>query len=204
MQLTRNHWIEAALQTLGRRGVDAVRVEVLARELGVTKGSFYWHFKDRNDLLESMISAWEEETRVLQEEAAKAGDAAARLHRGNELINQQKGHLPDYAMFAWARRDPVVAQRVVAVEARRLEFLRDIALEAGHDKGEAERLSMLGYLAFIGWVDRASRAPEGTPSFPAFSVSLERLIFPGSARSQRLTRAAPPRQTAGPNRRPRA
>lgn len=200
MQLTRNHWIEVALQTLGRRGVDSVRVEVLARELGVTKGSFYWHFKDRDDLLEAMIAAWEEETRALQEEAAKAGDATARMHRSNELVNQQKGRLPDYAMFAWARRDPKVAQRVAAVEARRLGFLRDIAAEAGHDRGEAERLSMLAYLSFIGWVDRTSRVPDETPSFAAFSVSLERLIFPSPSRLQRQPRPAATRPPARPAR----
>ena len=200
MQLTRNHWIEAALQTLGRRGVDAVRIEVLARELGVTKGSFYWHFKDRDDLLEAMISAWEEETRALHEETAKAGDASARMHRSNELVNQQKGRLPDYAMFAWARRDPKVAQRVAAVEARRLSFLREIAAEAGHDKGEAERLSMLAYLSFIGWVDRTSRVPDETPSFAAFSVSLQRLIFPSPARRQRRQRPAAAKPAARPAR----
>jgi len=188
MQLTRNHWIETALQTLGRRGVDAVRIEALARELGV------------NDLLESMIRAWEDETRALQEEAGKAGDAVARLHRGNELVNRLKGRLPDYAMFAWARRDPKVAQRVAAVEAQRLEFLREIALEVGHDRGEAERLSMIAYLAFIGWVDRASRAPEGTPSFPAFSVSLERLVIPGGGRAGRRQRGAAARPANGPQR----
>src|SRR5438128_10889157 len=58
-------WLKAARLALLHRGPDAVRVEPLARGLGVTKGSFYWHFKDRNALLEALLREWEEETRLL-------------------------------------------------------------------------------------------------------------------------------------------
>jgi hypothetical protein len=99
-------------------------------------------------------------------------------------------------MFAWARRDPKVAQRVAAIEEERLGYLREIAIEVGYDKGEADRVAMLAYLAFIGWVDRASRAPEATPSFPAFSVSLERLVIPGAGGATRRPRNGGARSAA--------
>ena len=56
--LTREDWISGAWDMLGERGMDGVRVEPLARRLGVTKGSFYWHFKDRGELLEALLNRW--------------------------------------------------------------------------------------------------------------------------------------------------
>src|SRR5262245_7462490 len=64
---SRADWLRAARLALRRRGPDAVRVEPLARALGVTKGSFYWHFRDRSDLLEALLKEWEDETGLLTE-----------------------------------------------------------------------------------------------------------------------------------------
>ena len=75
----RQDWIMAALTLLGRAGIDAVRVEPLAEKLGVTKGSFYWHFKDRDALHAAMLEAWQAGTtqnvidRVEKESASRDG-----------------------------------------------------------------------------------------------------------------------------------
>ena len=58
MSQSRDDWVEAAWETLGEAGVDGVRVEGLARKLGVTKGSFYWHFKNRRDLIDALFERW--------------------------------------------------------------------------------------------------------------------------------------------------
>ena len=59
-QLDRNDWIEGAIDVLSDQGVAGLRVEVLAKSFGVTKGSFYWHFKDRQDLLDAVVGVWKE------------------------------------------------------------------------------------------------------------------------------------------------
>ena len=59
-QLTPETWVDAATQVLVNEGIDHVRVDVLAQQLGVTRGSFYWHFRDREDLLRRVLAAWRE------------------------------------------------------------------------------------------------------------------------------------------------
>ena len=77
--LRRLDWIRVASARLSQEGIEAVRVEVLSRELRVSKGSFYWHFRDREDLLNSMLSHWEaDETAWLHEAASGEKSAAAR------------------------------------------------------------------------------------------------------------------------------
>src|SRR5438067_13057108 len=77
-------WLKAARVALLHRGPDAVRVEPLARELGVTKGSFYWHFRDRSDLLEALLAEWEEETSLLTD----AISAADQLEPFDKILDE--------------------------------------------------------------------------------------------------------------------
>ena len=79
--------MRAARLALLHRGADGVRVEVLARELGVTKGSFYWHFRDRADLLEALLVEWEEETGLLT-------DALRQAMRGSLVGSAARGAPP--------------------------------------------------------------------------------------------------------------
>lgn len=126
--LTPSDWIERATLVLTDHGIDAVRVDVLARLLGVTRGSFYWHFKDRDDLLRSVLNAWRtaateqvierferqcEDPRVLIKELISLpfrGRSAARAAR------------IELAIRGWARRDAMARQAVDEVDARRLAF----------------------------------------------------------------------------------
>src|SRR2546429_7206445 len=79
----RSSWIEEGLRALAAGGPDAVRIEPLARALGVTKGGFYWHFDDRRALLDEMLDAWERVfiDEVIEQVEAKGGTAPARLKR---------------------------------------------------------------------------------------------------------------------------
>lgn len=160
------------MHMLGERGVEAVRIEVLARKLRVTKGSFYWHFKNREDLLEGMVRAWEDETRVLLADAAEAAPGFERLRRLFELVDRHKGRLPDIAMFSWARRDPKIARRVEAVEAMRIQFLEQVYRNSHSEANGATDRALMHYLCFVGWLDRTSRAPKSTPDFGVLSELL--------------------------------
>ncbi|HEY2239319.1 MAG TPA: helix-turn-helix domain-containing protein, partial [Streptosporangiaceae bacterium] len=80
-------WVEAGLEALGAGGPEAVRVDPLARALGVTRGSFYWHFADRDALLTELLNAWERAATddVLERVERHGGDARARLRRAGAL-----------------------------------------------------------------------------------------------------------------------
>src|SRR5580700_9830939 len=79
----RGKWIEQGLRALAAGGPDAVRIEPLAQALGVTRGGFYWHFDDRNALLEEMLDRWERATteEVAERLAREGGDVRAKLER---------------------------------------------------------------------------------------------------------------------------
>src|SRR5215208_1205383 len=98
----RERWIDEGLRALAAGGPDAVRIEPLARSLGVTKGGFYWHFDDRRALLEEVIERVEGE----------GGDARARLRRLFALAGSSGEVLRiDLAVRDWSRRDRIVARR---------------------------------------------------------------------------------------------
>src|SRR3954468_11833178 len=79
----RTRWIEEGLRALAAGGPDAVRIEPLAKALGVTKGGFYWHFDDRRALLEEILDTWEREAvdEVIERVESEPGDARAKLRR---------------------------------------------------------------------------------------------------------------------------
>src|SRR3954468_5691898 len=108
-------WIEEGLRALAAGGPDAVRIEALARSLGVTKGGFYWHFVDRPALLEEMLDTWERVVvdEVIERVESEGGDARAKLRRLFAL-GVSSGDLVkiDLAIRDWARRDKAVAKRL--------------------------------------------------------------------------------------------
>ena len=160
MAIGKREWTEAAIAQLAREGVAGIRVELLARKLKVTKGSFYWHFKDRAELLDAVLAEWEAETDMLLQEARKQRGAKARLDRFVDLVKAAEGRIPETAIFMWARQDARIARRVKRTEQARIAFLTSVleAMEIAPD--EAELRAELAYLAFVGMADRISRDPS--------------------------------------------
>ena len=149
----RSSWIDAGLRTLASGGPDAVRVEPLAKELGVTKGGFYWHFADRNCLLEEMLDRWERVMvdAVIDEVESRGGDAASRLRRLFGLGGSVDDLLEiELAIRDWSRRDAGVAERVRRVDHRRLDYLRSLFGEIFPDPGEVEVRCFAVMSLFIG------------------------------------------------------
>jgi AcrR family transcriptional regulator len=148
----RGKWIEAGLQALAAGGPDAVRVEVLAQALGVTKGGFYGYFADRNALLREMLDAWERMAvdETLETVQRKGGDVRTRIRRAGMLTFSAELLPIDLAVREWSRRDAAVAERLRRVDNRRMAYLREMFGEISRDAEEAEARSMLAFSLAIG------------------------------------------------------
>lgn len=137
---TKQEWLTAALDCLLSKGDGNVKVESLARSLGVTKGSFYWHFKDRADLLRQIASVWEADQRAFLQglQDAEYENPEARLEALFEFI-ATKDIRYDVAMRLWARRAKWVDGMIAEVDEIRLAYCESIFHELGFS-GDAARL----------------------------------------------------------------
>jgi AcrR family transcriptional regulator len=151
-------WIDEGLRALAAGGPDAVRVESLARVLGVTKGGFYGQFHDRQALLEEMLDAWERVgvDEVIKRIEGQGGDARAKLRRLSAIASSRNDVLGtdplkiDLAIRDWARRDKRVARRLRRVDNRRMDYLRSLFGTSCDDKDEVEARCMLFFSLWIG------------------------------------------------------
>jgi AcrR family transcriptional regulator len=154
----RSSWIEEGLRALAAGGVDAVRIEPLARALGVTKGGFYWHFNDRRALLEEMLDEWERASvdEVIERIENEGGDAKARLRRLSALARSPHEDLRvdplriDLAVRDWSRRDRTVAKRLRRVDNRRMDYMRSLFGAFCPDEDEVEVRCMFAMSLWIG------------------------------------------------------
>ena len=148
----RSRWIEEGLRALAAGGPDAVRVEVLAQALGVTKGGFYGHFADRDALLEEMLDSWERMSidEVLERVERQGGDARAKVRLAGALTFSRELLPVDLAIRDWARRDRAVAARLRRVDNRRMDCLRLLFGAICSDQDEVEARSTLAFSLVIG------------------------------------------------------
>jgi AcrR family transcriptional regulator len=149
----RSSWIDEGLRALAAGGPDAVRIEPLARALGVTKGGFYWHFDDRKALLEEMLDTWERVSidEVIERVEGEGGDARARLRRLSALAAASDELLRiDLAIRDWSRRDKAVAERLRRVDNRRMDYMRSLFGAICPDEDEVEARCMLALALWIG------------------------------------------------------
>lgn len=147
----RRTWIEAAQRALGAGGPEAVRVEALAASLGVSKGGFYWHFKDRQALLDEMLDDWEK-TMVedviaqVESEPVDPRDKLAHLFSLASSVD----FTVELAIRDWSRRDQDVTARLRRIDSRRMAYLRLLFGQLCTDEDEVEARSMLTYSLFVG------------------------------------------------------
>ncbi len=149
----RESWVDEGLKALGSGGPDAVRIEPLARKLGVTKGGFYWHFEARDALLAEMLDAWERVMvdRVIERVESEGGDAKTKLERLFGLASSIGGLLKvELAIREWSRRDRGVARRLKRVDNRRMEYMRSLFRDFCPDEDEVEARCMLAFSLFTG------------------------------------------------------
>jgi AcrR family transcriptional regulator len=179
MRTPRSGWVEEGLRALADGGPDAVRIEPLARSLGVSKGGFYWHFDGRAALLEEMLDGWERAlvSDVIERIDSEGGDGRTRLHRlfsmategGDELVSI------DLAVRDWARRDARVARRLRRADNRRMEYMRSLFADFCDDPDEVEARSLLAFSLWIGnHFIAADHGDRGRPE--ALALASKRLL----------------------------
>lgn len=155
IKATRDDWLNAARGALIQDGVDTVKVLALATKLGVSRSSFYWYFKNRNELLAALLDHWEEQnTRsILRQCALDAGclnEAACNFFHcfiDPSLFNRGL----DFAIRAWARQDADVRARIDAADATRLQALEEMFMRHGCDAVEADWRARMIYFMQLGY-----------------------------------------------------
>jgi AcrR family transcriptional regulator len=149
--LTPDDWVAAATAVLVDHGIDHVRVDVLAGELSVTRGSFYWHFRDREDLLRRVLQAWRDEatvqlTRRLERARSnpreQLADVSSLPFRGRAA---QRAARIELAIRAWARRDPMAQQALDEADAARIRYHETLFLALGFAAAEAAQRAFVLY-----------------------------------------------------------
>jgi AcrR family transcriptional regulator len=196
--LTPETWIEAATEVLVDEGIDHVRVDVLAQQLGVTRGSFYWHFRDREELLRSVLAAWrrhatEELTRRLEmtnpDPRVQLRDVLTLPFRGRAAARAARIEL---AIRAWARRDQMARYAVDEADASRLGYIAQLFSQLGFGVGEARMRAQMLY----GLLVAESVAPALVE--PGVSSALNAFVETVLAARPDATAATPRRSTRRP------
>jgi AcrR family transcriptional regulator len=163
--LTRDDWAAAAGKALAAGGVAAVAVEPIAARLGATKGSFYWHFANRDALLRAALEHWEHEhtTVVIAEIGAHGGDPLTRLRL---LIKRVSGSVQEdrIALALLADADhPIVAPVLRRVTERRVRYTADLLAELGFGPERAAQRALLAHSAYLGHAYLSWAAPQVLP-----------------------------------------
>lgn len=150
-QLTPKEWIDAATALLVDKSIDAVRVDLLAKILEVTRGSFYWHFTDRDDLLNRLLQSWRDDATEQVISRFERRNTSARELIGDLLSLPFRGRSAsrassiELAIRSWARRDDVARKAVDDVDAQRLSYIAQCFSSLGYEIGEARSRAFLLY-----------------------------------------------------------
>jgi len=143
--ISKEQWLVKALELLESNGFEAVKIERLAKLLSTSRSGFYWHFKNRQDLLQHLLDFWAlEYTSVLIDDLSmKKLPADKRLLCAMKMIRDHKLAKYDLAMNAWAQVDPLVHEIVQKVVKMRLDFSREIFVELGFAGDDLEMRAQL-------------------------------------------------------------
>lgn len=175
-------WQEAALDVIAASGIDALAIPSLAESLGVTKGSFYWHFSSLDELIAAALQRWEVADRITVEEMAAVSDPARRLRGAFEEAMRLERSQSLYVTLASAS-DSAVVQVLRRVSQRRVRFLTAAYRELGLRPTEAHQRALLTYTAYLGIIHLRRQAVEGLRSardVEAYVTHAARTLIPRS------------------------
>ena len=176
-RLSATDWEQAALDVLAHGGVAAVAVESLARTLGVTKGSFYWHFPTREALLKAAIDRWEQrdEDQVIGY-VERISDPRERLRELFQRVSREvQSHLV-YAALLQASDNPLVQPVIERVSARRMDYLTASFRQAGLNRSDAQHRARLAYAAYVGFLQLSLQLHQPRLQHDEFEAYVEHVM----------------------------
>ncbi len=166
-RLSRTDWLKAAFRALNTGGPKAIRAEAIARDLKVSKGSFYWHFKDVADLQKAMIDHWQDMAThafmaSVDQSAANAADKLRQLFKmiANDRDDPYGGAGAEAAIRDWARYDTMVQTALHKIDEQRMAYVGNLLALAGQSKTAAMRNASLLYAAILGYQQIAYLNPK--------------------------------------------
>jgi len=192
-EVTREDWIEAGLTELGRNGAGALRLETLCRNLGITKGSFYWYFASREAFMDILLETWERRDTLALIDKVEAGGGGARAKLEALFRAANAGEVDfriEQAIRQWGNSNAAIRAMLHRVDDRRIAYMRGLLEELARDRATAELQATLLYAVIFGEAmifrreDRAARAMRQRAALEAV-LGIAR---PGSA--ERATQVA--------------
>jgi AcrR family transcriptional regulator len=167
-RVSKRQWLAAALDVLTCEGVESVRVAELARTLRISKSGFYWHFRNRDQLLEEMKSYWVDEfsQQIISEVLDQDAPIQKRLLNLVSLIRTKQAGIYDLAFTSWAKRDPSVHELLDQVRDMRIEFVKRLLSSKFRPDDELEARARL-FVVYFSWSEvmckQADTGLEGEP-----------------------------------------
>ncbi|MCK5478102.1 MAG: TetR/AcrR family transcriptional regulator [Methylococcales bacterium] len=151
-RVSKNDWLVAAIDMLESNGIEGVNIERLARNLGIAKSGFYWHFKDKKELYKQLLDYWIHEFTevVIGNFQHSDDDAKKKLNNVMEMIEQFDLAKYDLAIVNWAKNDPLAQAAVENVYKMRLDYIRSIFAEFGFEADETEMRTRL-FVCYHSW-----------------------------------------------------
>jgi len=196
--LDRRAWLEAATDAIAEGGFGEARILALAKRLGVTRGSFYWHFRDHDEFIRALLERWrDEELRALAAWRLDTGDANADLRGAVHLLLTDMAHdgkalRVELAVQDFARRDPLAASISVDVNRARMRQGRAMVEALTGDADRAHALTLLLYACITGARLMLAASPRNAKT-DAMARSLDRIIGEAIIASNNA-HASPPRR----------
>ncbi|MFP3990786.1 TetR/AcrR family transcriptional regulator [Streptomyces sp. E11-3] len=176
-RLTAQDWADAALTAIGEGGLAAVAVEPLATRLGTTKGSFYWHFANRDALIGAALERWAEtntEGMITEIEAEPDPRQRLRLLFREALAAADDDPL-EVSLLATAAH-PQVADALHRVTERRVGYVARLFADIGFPEPEARRRGLLAYTAYLGHIQLGHAVPSALPAGDEFAAYLNEAL----------------------------
>ncbi|MET7700151.1 TetR family transcriptional regulator [Streptomyces sp. NPDC005485] len=178
-RLSAEDWADAALTAISEGGLAAVAVEPLAVRLGATKGSFYWHFANRDALIEAALERWAQtETEATITELETEPDPERRLRRLFSKAMAAAAQDPLEVSLLATADDPRVRSALERVTLRRISYVARLFGELGFPEAEARHRGLLAYSTYLGHTQLAHAVPSALPSGDALRHYLETVLHP--------------------------
>ena len=153
VRLSADDWAQAAIDQIAEAGIASVAVESMARKLGVTKGSFYWHFPSRDALIGAALSRWEQlEMEAIWKRLEEIDDPSQRLREMIHVIAHEYKSHKIFVELVKGFDHPVVTPVIERISAKRIDYMQRSYEQAGMSEKEARHRASLIYSAYVGFI----------------------------------------------------